>query len=792
VIPNLTFEDFKKFHQQYYHPSNARVYFYGDDDPMTRLDLLDEYLKDFDKNQVDSSIKFQKKKDQPWKYSEPFPATEVTKEKGMVSVNWLLNDQPLPLKEQLGLAILNHILMGSSASFLYKRLIQSGLGESVIGGGLSDELLQNTFSVGLKGVKVEDYDKVESLVLQILEEVAKEGLPKEAIDASVNSVEFALREFNTGSFPRGLSFMLGAMQYWLYDRDPLDGLRFEKPLNELKSDLADGKPIFEELITKYILKNGHRLTVEMKPDVTLEEKQQKEEEEKLAKIKAGMTDADLEKVIEATSTLKAAQAAEDSPEAKATIPRLSLSDLDKKQREIPIDVETRKGVTVLKHVLPTNGILYVDVGFNVSSLPLEDLPLLPLFLRCLLETGTSKMDEISLIRRIGTHTGGLRTDSRISFKMPKGGVVSQSTDLVSHAFLRGKAVESKVGELFSIMNEVLTDANLDNQKRVIEMLKESKARFRSAVVGSGNSFAATRLSARYSLPGLISELSGGITYMQNLDKLIETAEKDWPTLCARLEKIRDAIVRRGGMILNLTGDESLLTNTARTWDDFIESIPTSPTLNYQSCADWKAASLLDKKNEGFAVPTQVNYVVKGGPLWLPGERIPGSSSVVNRYLRSGYLWDNVRVMGGAYGGFSTYSPYSGLFTFGSYRDPNLAKTLAIYDAAADHLMEGDISEEELSMTIIGTVGDLDNPMSPDQKGFSSMMEFLEEETAEDRQRWRDEVLGTSVADFKAFGERLKELTSKRATSSVVGSKKALADANGELPADQQMTITEIL
>jgi len=92
----------------------------------------------------------------------------VTKDKGMVALNWLVNDQALTMKDQLVLGILDHILMGSryalppslSASFLYKRLIESGLGESVIGGGLDDTLLQNTFSVGLKGVKEEDFPKV--------------------------------------------------------------------------------------------------------------------------------------------------------------------------------------------------------------------------------------------------------------------------------------------------------------------------------------------------------------------------------------------------------------------------------------------------------------------------------------------------------------------------------------------------------------------------------------------------------------------------------------------------------
>jgi presequence protease len=216
------------------------------------------------------------------------------------------------------------------------------------------------------------------------------------------------------------------------------------------------------------------------------------------------------------------------------------------------------GATILRHELPTNGIAYVDVGFDVSGLSLDDLPLLPLFLRTMLETGTSKLDQTQLIRQIGTHTGGLSTTSRINFKYPKGGVVSTATDLVSHVFLRGKATTSKAPELFDLMLQVLTDANLDNQKRVLEMLRESKARYRSSVVGAGHSFASTRLSSRYSLPGLISERDAGITYMQSLDKMIETAEKDWPAFRARLERIRDVIIKKEGLILNLTGDRRVL------------------------------------------------------------------------------------------------------------------------------------------------------------------------------------------------------------------------------------------
>ncbi|CAN0409291.1 unnamed protein product, partial [Discosporangium mesarthrocarpum] len=152
AIPDLTFDYFKGFHQKFYHPGNSRVYFYGDDPPLQRLELLDGYLSEFDST-VDpnaSQVKWQSKKLNPWKVSDEFPAGEDSKDKHMVSVNWLLNDRPLSTKDALVLDILDDLLVGNSAATLRKALTDSGLGDSVIGGGLSGELLQNTYSIGLK------------------------------------------------------------------------------------------------------------------------------------------------------------------------------------------------------------------------------------------------------------------------------------------------------------------------------------------------------------------------------------------------------------------------------------------------------------------------------------------------------------------------------------------------------------------------------------------------------------------------------------------------------------------
>jgi len=798
IIPELTFEKFRDFHGAFYHPTNARVFFYGDDPPAARLDLLDEYLREFEANPKDSTIKVQKLRTEPWTVEERFPATPETADKHMVAVNWVLHDEALPLKDQLALGVLDHLLLGTSASALAKALTESNLGDDLVGGGLQDELLQNTFGIGLKGVKGVDADKVEPLILDVLRKTAAEGFDAEAVTASINTIEFGLREFNTGGFPRGLSFMLGAMSEWLYDRSPLDALRFEKPLAELKASLDKGEPVFESLIQKYLVGNGHRVTVKMVPDLGLEAEQQAAEEDRLAKIKAAMSADDLAQVVRATEALKKRQAQPDSPEDVAKLPRLSLADIERENREIPISVDEREPMapgarapTLVTHAIPSSGIVYADVCFDASALTLEDAPLLPLLTSCFLETGTTAKDRVALSQEIGTHTGGIRTATLLAQPSEAGGVVTEADKLFAYVCVRGKAVAEKAPRLFELMRQVASDANLDDQRRIVEMLKESVAGFRAQIPAAGHTFADARLRARYSAAGFLGDLTGGVAAYEETKKLLELAEKDWPALSQRLKTLRAKLVSADGLVINLTGDESTLATATPVAEQMLADLPAS-----RPAADggilWAQAPIAEAKvNEGLVVPTQVNYVAKGGQLYKPGEKVSGTASVVSRYLRTGYLWDTVRVMGGAYGGFCRFSPQNGLFTYLSYRDPNLVGTLDNYDGAADHLRSLELSQSELEGAIIGTVGDLDRPMQPDTKGFMSLQQWLAGETAEDRQARRDELLATTLKDFREFGDRLAELN-KSGTVCVVGSKAAIQKASEGDSKHPKLTVVDLM
>jgi Zn-dependent M16 (insulinase) family peptidase len=239
VIPELTFEQLVDFHQKFYHPSNVRIYFYGDDDVYTRLELMDSYLKEFDaapEVKSESEIDWQPKNfTEPKNLTSPYPAGADQPETHMLWVIWLLNDQPFSPFEAFTLRVLNHLLMGTTSSILQRTLMESGLGEAITGNGLFYELLQSTFSVGLKGVSPDKVAEVEKLIVSTLARVADEGFADDDIASSLNSIEFEMREFNQGTFPKGLALMIESMSRWVYDRSPMEALKFEEPLAMLKN-----------------------------------------------------------------------------------------------------------------------------------------------------------------------------------------------------------------------------------------------------------------------------------------------------------------------------------------------------------------------------------------------------------------------------------------------------------------------------------------------------------------------------------------------------------------------------
>lgn len=764
AIPDLTYDYFKNFHARYYHPSNARIVFYGDDDEATRLKILEGYLGQFERIEIDSSVKPQPRFTAPRKVSKTYAAgPNDSARTSMITINWMLDQQAEP-KTLLALNILAHVLIGTPASPLRKAMIDSGLGEGLTGSGLADDYLQPMFTLGMKGIDAADGDKVEALVLDTMAALARDGIARETIAASLNSFEFSLRENNTGSFPRGISLMLRSLQSWLHDGDPIEPLTFEDDLAAIKADFAAGKPIFEDLLRAHLIENQHRTTVLLTPDTEQAAREAADERARLDAAREAMSPEQITEVAETTRKLKALQEAVDSPEQLAKIPTLTLADLPRQNKLVPMTVTAAAGVPVLLHELPTSGIVYADIGMSLDGLDPSLLPYLPLFSRALFQTGTSKEDFVSLSQRIGTLTGGLGAQRVVQARFDGPGTAA-------YLFVRGKAVPARAGDMLGILTDVLLDADLGNRERFLQMALEAKAGMESGLAGMGNSIVNMRLRAALNPADWANEQTSGVSYLFFLRDLIKRIESDWSGVQKALEAIRLALVNRAGMVVNVTTEASIWKGFAPQLESFLQGLPTRPLFSHGWPVSGEAAS------EGLTMPAQVNYVAKGGDLRASGFVPSGATAVAMRHLNTTYLWDKVRVQGGAYGGSSSFDPTTGIFTFLSYRDPNLLDTIKAYDGASAFLTEP-IGQAELTRSIIGVIGGYDSYQLPDAKGFSSAIRYLSGNTDALRQQRRDEVLGAGQKDFAALAEALSHL-SRSGRVVVLGSETAIAQANQE-------------
>ncbi|MBU06518.1 MAG: peptidase M16 [Gemmatimonadetes bacterium] len=768
AIPDLTWEQFESFHQDYYHPSNAWIWFYGDDPEDRRLEILDEYLSEFDTRSADSSVALQSRWSEPKTIEETYSVSEQDVDddggKCMVAVNWLLGEAA-DYETRLGLQILDYILIGTSASPLRKALIDSGLGEDLTGGGMETELREIFFSVGLKGVAQEDEKRVEALVIETLESLARDGIDQETIRASLNTVEFRLRENNTGSYPRGLILMLRSLSRWLYDEDPFVPLTFEKPLADVKALGESDTGYFEALIRDHLLGNSHRATVFLRPDAEHAAREEETERQRLAGVRAPLSESDVDQLKQDAEHLKSLQEAPDHPEDLAKIPRLQRQDLDPKIRRIPLDKTTVAGAPVWYHDLFTNGIAYLDIGFDLRTVPQDLLPYLSLFGRSLFEIGTETEDFVRLSQRIGSRTGGMWAHSMVTPQRT-------SREAVARFQVRGRAMVNHIPDLIDILRDVLLTVNLDNQDRFLQMVLEEKAGEEAGLIPGGHSVVGLRLRSQFDEAAWVTEQMEGVTYLFFLRELAERIESDWEGVLAQLRAVKDHIVQRSTLLVNATMPDTDRAQLEPHLARLIEALPAGDG----KLATWTPA--YRSVHEGLTLPAQVNYVGKGMNLYDAGYTLHGSVGVITRTLRNGYLWDRVRVQGGAYGAFCSFDHFSGLVSFGSYRDPNLADTLAVYDGAGDYLKGLELNDDELTKGIIGAIGELDAYQLPDAKGYTSMVRNLIGVDDDYRQKMRDEVLATTAKDFRVFGEAISALAGSGRVV-VLGSKDGIEAANLE-------------
>ena len=766
-IPDLTYEDFRNFWETYYHPSNAFIYFYGNDDPDKRLKLMEGYLKPYKKKRMKSVVPLAKPFKRPKKVQASYDSgdDQNIEKKNYLTVNWKLPDTSDPVLNY-SLRILGHILIGTPASPLRKVLLDSGLGEDLAGLGMETNLRHFVFSTGLKGTRARHAKKIEKLIFDTLENLVRDGIDPNTIAASMNTLEFRLRENNTGAYPRGIFILTRVLTTWLHDEDPFKLFAFEAPLSEIKSRLATDPRYFEKLIQAHLLDNVHRTTLRLKPDPELGKRSEEEEKARLARIRESLSESQIAELVEQTKKLKLRQETPDSHEALERLPVLELKDLEKKIKTIPNEELQIQDTKVLFHDIFTNGIVYLNLGFDLRAMPQEHIPLIDIFARALLETGTETEGYVQLLQRIGKSTGGIH-GSALSLTTLK------SRESRAFLMMSAKSTMSQSAELMDILKDILLTAKLDNRERLKQIVLEEKAGLESSLAPGGTRYVNRRLRAQFGGAGWINDQTKGIGYLFALRELANDIDKSWKKVLKKFEEIRATLINSKTLLCNVTLDSENWQTFKPYLENFISALPSKDV----ALKDFELHPSIQK--EGLAIPAQVNYVGKGANLYDVGYEFDGSAEVVVPYLRMAYLWEKIRVQGGAYGAYALFDENTGVFSFLSYRVPNVSSTIDNYDKAAAFLkgLDGSrLSENELKKAIIAAIGDLDAYQLPDAKGYTSMMRYLSGRTDEMRQKIRDQVLSTNGEDFIAFGETLEKVAQSDAVVAM-GSQAALEGAN---------------
>ena len=775
IIPSLTHEQLKTFHRTYYSPTNARIFLYGDIPTADHLIFLEEMLSGFERVPVNSSIKSQTWWPQPASVHSFYPIgrEEDTRGKTVVNCAWMIVENT-DYETVLLLEIVSGALVGSAAGPLRKALIDSGLGEDLSPiTGLERDLKQVVFAVGLRGSDPGKAGRIESLILNTLQKVAKTGFDRELIEGVLHQVEFHGREIVRDSLPYGIILMGRAYHTWLYDGDPLTGMNFPRIIKEIRDKWEARPELFQDIVRTWFLDNPHRLLSVLEPSKTLQEEVEEKSKKRMTRLKASLSPEELENIHREAASLMDFQTEPDPPEALATLPKLKIGDLRRKVEIIPTEKTSINGVPAMVHDIFANGVAYLDMAFNISDIP-EDLQIyLPLLGKLMINMGAAGLTYEEMAKRIALKTGGIGCHLTA-------GMVTDGKGNWQKMIFRMKALHRNIVDAVRIVSDILVSGDLSDETRLRNLLAERKNRLHTSVIPSGHVFARLTAGAAFSVPAYRDEQWHGRTQLRFLNGIADQFNGGKEELQEKLARLQQMTFRKERLILNLTADAEGLAIFTEGTSELVERLATGGTAAVPGIPE------VHPIHRGIAIPAQVSYVamVMSAPAYA--DSLVAPLLVAARYLSSGYLYKHIRVQGGAYGGMSQYDPVSGLFALLSYRDPHIVRTLKVYDEAVDFICQSKIAEEELEKAVIGTIGILDKPMDPSSRGYVAMIRDFIGLTDENRRKLRDEILDTTADRFQEIASRYFISAVRSAVVAVYAAEDELCKANEALETKLEM------
>lgn len=758
-IPELAYEDFAAAHKRLYHPSNAYIFLDGRVDIDTVLSILDgEYLSAYDRAPAPEPIAVQR----PVDGSTAEVRFELSPQEGLegrARLAWGFVACTFVNRAELAaLQALCDVLCGDNQAPLKRRLLEAGLARDVQL-SLRDGIQQPWLLLEARDVDEGRLDEVSAALREELERLAREGLDHARILATLDNLEFKMRERDYGSMPQGLMFGISVLESWLYGGDPAANLTVGTLFDGLREKCGAGW--FEALLRRVLLDNPHTCRVVMRPSHAVGRERQAQETERLRAAQAGWDSADTAQIRQAQAGIESWQNTPDTPEQLASVPMLRLDQIPEEPEELPLRREEVSGLAVLRHELPAGGVTYLNLYFAVDDLPPEQLTRAAFLCRLLGRLGTAGHDLQTLRREIRSRFGSL------DFEVESYGTFGRPEQCRTFLTVSCSVLDGRVPQAAELLTEILTGTATDSREDVYALLCQFRAELTEQAAMAGHVFSMNRVLACDAAEGVVREYTGGITCLQWLKQLEDGFQDAFPALAEELNALAGAVFTRSRLTLSVTGmDRAAAQQTVEILAEHLPEggfvLPAVP-----------AARPWGRRKEGIAIPVDVSFAAMGGIV--PTENL-GAARVMGRMVSLAYLWNAVRVQGGAYGvGMGVRD--NGTAGFYSYRDPSAARTLDCYRHSADFLAGA--GGVDLTGFILGAIAESDPLLTPKMKGKTADSRWWRGITQADLRRIRREILG---AGPEALGALLPALRGLAADGSVcvLGSRRQVDACAGEL------------
>ncbi len=741
-IHKLTFEQYKDFYRRHYHPSNARIFLDGRVDLPTALAKLDSYLSAYSRTHVDTTVPLQKPVRAERTIQYEIGAEDSDADKTFLLEGWVFGTFR-DREARLAFDVLSDVIAGSNEDPLPKALLENGLCEDVaLGLGGAEQL---TATLRIKNVKDGKADEVRRIVRETFERLARDGIDRARLNAVIDRHEFNDREKDSGDTPRGLLFFEEALDQWLYGGDPAEAFRTGHLYKSLREKVGQGW--FEAFLRKTLIDNPHHVKLAMVASKTLAEERRKAEKAELAAIQAKWSTSERERVLAECKALEAFQKKVDSQEDLAKLPMLSLKDIPEKGPVPESTIATVGGVKVIRAKTSANGIAYLELYFELRGFSADDLSDAAILAGALEEMPTAKRSVLELKNALDAGLGRFETEVK-AYAKP-----GDRTRAKAYLVVRVSALESKLDEIVRLVPEVLLETSFADTKLMGDLVKQRRRAIERGTMGiSGRMFAARRATASQSVRGMMEEQYAGLAHLRRVQDIDDSFATGGAEFCKRIAALSKRVFTRDVLVACLSD------NVAADW--LAGLFAKFPQGKAATCADMAP---LPARREGFRTAGRIGSAAKAS---FPGA-CTGPGRVGAKLLSLDYLWNEVRVRGGAYGGSFGLRP-EGNARYLSWNDPNPARSLGVYDKSGDALRKAVKGMPSIDKYIISTVADTEPYQTPSVETTRAAELVLSGRTPEDLQKLRREMLRTTKDDLLRFADTLDSLTNSTAICVIGG------------------------